>query len=159
MKIAIGNDHAGTEYKKEIQKMLLEDNHVINNHGTDDDKSVDYPDHIHPVASQVENNEVDFGIIHPVASQVENNEVDFGIIICGSGNGANMTANKHQKIRSALCWSKEIATLSRTHNNANILSIPSRFVSLNEAKEMVNSFLNTSFEGGRHETRVNKIPK
>ena len=142
MKIAIGNDHAGTEYKKEIQKMLLEDNHVINNHGTDDDKSVDYPDHI-----------------HPVASQVENNEVDFGIIICGSGNGANMTANKHQKIRSALCWSKEIATLSRTHNNANILSIPSRFVSLNEAKEMVNSFLNTNFEGGRHETRVNKIPK
>ena len=142
MKIAIGNDHTGTEYKKEIQKMLLEDNHVINNHGTDDDKSVDYPDHI-----------------HPVASQVENNEVDFGIIICGSGNGANMTANKHQKIRSALCWSKEIATLSRTHNNANILSIPSRFVSLNEAKEMVNSFLNTSFEGGRHETRVNKIPK
>ena len=142
MKIAIGNDHAVTEYKKEIQKMLLEDNHVINNHGTDDDKSVDYPDHI-----------------HPVASQVENNEVDFGIIICGSGNGANMTANKHQKIRSALCWSKEIATLSRTHNNANILSIPSRFVSLNEAKEMVNSFLNTSFEGGRHQTRVNKIPK
>ena len=142
MKIAIGNDHAGTEYKKEIQKMLLEDNHVINNHGTDDDKSVDYPDHI-----------------HPVASQVENNEVDFGIIICGSGNGANMTANKHQKIRSALCWNKEIATLSRTHNNANILSIPSRFVSLNEAKEMVNSFLNTSFEGGRHQTRVNKIPK
>ena len=142
MKIAIGNDHAGTEYKKEIQKMLLEDNHVINNHGTDDDKSVDYPDHI-----------------HPVASQVENNEVDFGIIICGSGNGANMTANKHQKIRSALCWSKEIATMSRTHNNANILSIPSRFVSLNEAKEMVNSFLNTSFEGGRHQTRVNKIPK
>jgi len=142
MKIAIGNDHAGTEYKKEIQKMLLEDNHVINNHGTDDDKSVDYPDHI-----------------HPVASQVEKNEVDFGIIICGSGNGANMTANKHQKIRSALCWSKEIATLSRTHNNANILSIPSRFVSLNEAKEMVNSFLNTNFEGGRHETRVNKIPK
>ncbi|MBT4960227.1 ribose 5-phosphate isomerase B [Flavobacteriaceae bacterium] len=142
MKIAIGNDHAGTEYKKEIQKMLLEDNHVINNHGTDDDKSVDYPDHI-----------------HPVASQVENNEVDFGIIICGSGNGANMTANKHQKIRSALCWNKEIATLSRTHNNANILSIPSRFVSLKEAKEMVNSFLNTSFEGGRHQTRVNKIPK
>ena len=142
MKIAIGNDHAGTEYKKEIQKMLLEDNHVINNHGTDDDKSVDYPDHI-----------------HPVASQIENNEVDFGIIICGSGNGANMTANKHQKIRSALCWSKEIAILSRTHNNANILSIPSRFVSLNEAKEMVNSFLNTSFEGGRHQTRVNKIPK
>ena len=142
MKIAIGNDHAGTEYKKEIQKMLLEDNHVINNHGTDDDKSVDYPDHI-----------------HPVASQVENNEVDFGIIICGSGNGANMTANKHQKIRSALCWNNEIAKLARTHNNANILSIPSRFVSLKAAIEMVETFIKTEFEGGRHLTRINKIPK
>ena len=120
MNIAIGNDHAGTEYKQEIKKMLLSEKHIVNNHGTNNNDSVDYPDHI-----------------HPVASQVENNEVDFGIIICGSGNGANMTANKHQKIRSALCWNKEIAELSRTHNNANILSIPSRFVSLKEAKEMV----------------------
>ena len=142
MNIAIGNDHAGTEYKQEIKKMLLSENHNVNNHGTDSNNSVDYPDHI-----------------HPVAKQVENNEVDFGIIICGSGNGANMTANKHQKIRSALCWNKEIAKLSRTHNNANILSIPSRFVSLKEAKEMVKVFLNTDFEGGRHLTRVNKIPK
>ena len=142
MNIAIGNDHAGTEYKQEIKKMLLSENHNVNNHGTDNNQSVDYPDHI-----------------HPVAKQVENNEVDFGIIICGSGNGANMTANKHQKIRSALCWSKEIAELSRTHNNANVLSIPSRFVSLKEAKEMVKVFLNTGFEGGRHLTRVNKIPK
>jgi ribose 5-phosphate isomerase B len=142
MKIAIGNDHAGTEYKKEIQKLLLKDGHSVNNHGTDNNNSVDYPDHI-----------------HPVAKQVEKGEVDFGIIICGSGNGANMTANKHQKVRSALCWSKEIAELSRTHNNANILSIPSRFVSLSEAIEMVKTFLNTSFEGGRHLTRVNKISK
>ena len=142
MNIAIGNDHAGTEYKQEIKKMLLSENHNVNNHGTDSNNSVDYPDHI-----------------HPVAKQVENNEVDFGIIICGSGNGANMTANKHQKIRSALCWNKEIAVLSRTHNNANILSIPSRFVSLKEAKDMVKVFLNTDFEGGRHLTRVNKIPK
>ena len=142
MNIAIGNDHAGTEYKQEIKKMLLSENHNVNNHGTDNNQSVDYPDHI-----------------HPVAKQVENNEVDFGIIICGSGNGANMTANKHQKIRSALCWNKEIAVLSRTHNNANVLSIPSRFVSLKEAKEMVKVFLSTGFEGGRHLTRVNKIPK
>ena len=142
MNIAIGNDHAGTEYKQEIKKMLLSENHNVNNHGTDSNNSVDYPDHI-----------------HPVAKQVENNEVDFGIIICGSGNGANMTANKHQKIRSALCWNKEITELSRTHNNANILSIPSRFVSLKEAKDMVKVFLNTDFEGGRHITRVNKIPK
>ncbi|MDC1336405.1 ribose 5-phosphate isomerase B [Flavobacteriaceae bacterium] len=142
MKIAIGNDHAGTEYKKVIQKLLLKNGHSVNNHGTDSNNSVDYPDHI-----------------HPVAKQVENNVVDFGIIICGSGNGANMTANKHQKVRSALCWSKEIAELSRTHNNANILSIPSRFVSLSEAVEMVKTFLNTSFEGGRHLTRVNKISR
>ena len=142
MNIAIGNDHAGTEYKEEIKKMLLSENHNVNNHGTDNNQSVDYPDHI-----------------HPVAKQVENNEVDFGIIICGSGNGANMTANKHQKIRSALCWNKEIEELSRTHNNANVLSIPSRFVSLKEAKEMVKVFLSTGFEGGRHLTRVNKIPK
>ena len=142
MKIAIGNDHAGTEYKKEIHKTLLKGGHSVNNHGTDNNNSVDYPDHI-----------------HPVAEQVDKGEVDFGIIICGSGNGANMTANKHQKVRSALCWSKEIAELSRTHNNANILSIPSRFVGLSEAVEMVKAFLNTSFEGGRHLTRVNKISR
>ena len=141
MNIAIGNDHAGTEYKQEIKKMLLSEKHIVNNHGTNNNDSVDYPDHI-----------------HPVASQVENNEVDFGIIICGSGNGANMTANKHQKIRSALCWNKEIAELARTHNDANILSIPSRFVTLNDAIEMVEVFIKTHFEGGRHEKRINKIP-
>ena len=142
MKIAIGNDHAGTNYKNEIEKFLIKKNITVVNHGTNNNESVDYADYI-----------------HPVAKQVGSKQVDIGIIICGSGNGANMTANKHQKIRSALCWNKEIAKLSRTHNNANILSIPSRFVSLKESLEMVEVFLNTEFEGGRHLKRINKIPK
>ena len=142
MKISIGNDHAGTEYKKEIIKHLKKNKIKVINNGTDENKSVDYPDYI-----------------HPVARQVENKESSFGIIVCGSGNGANMTANKHQKIRSALCWTKEIAILARTHNNANILSIPSRFVSLQASIEMVDVFLKTEFEGGRHLLRINKIPK
>ena len=142
MKISIGNDHAGTEYKKEIVKYLETKKIEVINNGTNGEESVDYPDHI-----------------HPVASQIENGESEAGIIICGSGNGANMTANKHQKIRAALCWNKEIAELARTHNNANILSIPSRFVALGTAIEMVETFINTKFEGGRHLTRINKIPK
>ena len=142
MKIAIGNDHAGTNYKNEIEKFLIKKNIKVVNHGTNNNESVDYADHI-----------------HPVANQVESKEVDMGIIICGSGNGANMTANKYQKIRSALCWNKEIAELSRTHNDANILSIPSRFVSLKESLEIVEVFLKTEFEGGRHLKRINKIPK
>ncbi|MBT7320496.1 MAG: ribose 5-phosphate isomerase B [Flavobacteriaceae bacterium] len=141
MKIAIGNDHAGTYYKKEIVKVLKNKQIIVYNHGTNKNESVDYADHI-----------------HPVAEQVEKKEVDKGIIICGSGNGANMTANKHQQIRSALCWNKEIAELARTHNDANILSIPSRFVTLNDAIEMVEVFIKTDFEGGRHEKRINKIP-
>jgi ribose 5-phosphate isomerase B len=141
MKIAIGNDHAGTYYKKEIVKVLKNKQITVYNHGTNKNESVDYADHI-----------------HPVAEQVEKKEVDKGIIICGSGNGANMTANKHQQIRSALCWNKEIAALARTHNDANILSIPSRFVTLNDAIEMVEVFIKTDFEGGRHEKRINKIP-
>jgi ribose 5-phosphate isomerase B len=141
MKIAIGNDHAGTYYKKEIVKVLKNKQITVYNHGTNKNESVDYADHI-----------------HPVAEQVEKKEVDKGIIICGSGNGANMTANKHQQIRSALCWNKEIAELARMHNDANILSIPSRFVTLNDAIEMVEVFIKTEFEGGRHEKRINKIP-
>jgi len=142
MKIAIGNDHAGTNYKNEIEKFLIKKKITVINHGTNNNVSVDYADYI-----------------HPVAKQVVSKQVDLGIIICGTGNGANMTANKHQKIRSALCWNKEIAELSRTHNNANILSIPSRFVSLKESLEMVEVFINTEFEGGRHLKRINKIPK
>lgn len=142
MKISIGNDHAGTDYKNEIIKHLELKKIETTNNGTNSNESVDYPDYV-----------------HPVAMQVEKKESSFGIIVCGSGNGANMTANKHQKIRSALCWNKEIAELARTHNNANILSIPSRFVSLQTAIEMVDVFLETEFEGGRHLLRINKIPK
>lgn len=141
MKISIGNDHAGTEYKELLQKELENWGHTVINYGTDSEDSVDYPD-----------------FVHPVAEDVENKKSDFGVIICGSGNGANMTANKHQGIRSALCWKVEIAKLARSHNNANILSIPARFVSKDLALEMLSAFLNTEFEGGRHQRRIDKIP-
>jgi len=140
MKLSIGNDHAGTEYKYAILSFLEGEGHSVINHGTDEENSVDYPD-----------------FIHPVANDVVEGKVNFGIIICGSGNGANMTANKHQKVRSALCWTKEITELARQHNDANILSIPARYVSKVQAIEMVKTFLNTKFEGGRHQTRVEKI--
>lgn len=140
MKIAIGNDHAGTEYKNTILKYLQSEGYEVINYGTDTEESVDYPD-----------------FVHPVADDVENQKVDFGIIICGSGNGANMTANKHQKVRSALCWTKEITALAREHNDANVLSIPARFTSEPQALEMVKIFLSTKFEGGRHQRRVEKI--
>lgn len=141
MKISIGNDHAGPAYKNEIIKYLESLGHQVSNKGTDTTESVDYPD-----------------FIHPVADDVATEQVDLGIIICGSGNGAAMTANKHQKIRAALCWNKETATLARLHNNANIISLPARFISLEEALEMVGLFVSTDFEGGRHQTRVEKIP-
>ena len=140
MKIAIGNDHAGTEYKFEIIKYLQNKGYKVLNFGTNSIESVDYPD-----------------FIHPVANEVEKGEVDFGIIICGSGNGAQMTANKHQDIRAALCWNNELVSLARQHNNANILSIPARFVSIHQALGFVDIFLNTKFEGGRHQNRVQKI--
>ena len=140
MQISIGNDHAGTLYKQQIVKYLKAKGYIVVNHGTDSDDSVDYPD-----------------FIHPVAKDIEAGKSNFGIIICGSGNGANMTANKHQDIRSALCWNNEIVELSRQHNNANILSIPARFVSVQQAIKFVEIFLETPFEGGRHKRRVNKI--
>ena len=140
MNISIGNDHAGTEYKFAIVEFLKSKGIEVTNYGTNSSDSVDYPE-----------------FIHPVADDVENNKADFGIIICGSGNGANMTANKHQGVRSALCWTKEISGLARQHNNANILSIPARFTALPQAIEIVDTFLNTTFEGGRHENRVSKI--
>ena len=141
MKIAIGNDHAGTEYKETIVAYLESKGIEVINYGTNNEESVDYPD-----------------FVHPVASDVENKKVDSGIIICGSGNGASMTANKHQGVRCALCWTAEITKLAREHNNANILSIPARFVSQTQAVDMVDVFLNTKFEGGRHQNRVEKIP-
>lgn len=140
MNISIGNDHAGTNYKLELLTYLTNLGHNVINHGTDDEDSMDYPD-----------------TIHPVAEDVSNHKVDIGIIICGSGNGANMTANKHKNIRSALCWNSDIATLARQHNDANILSLPARFISLEEAKEIVSLFLSTEFEGGRHQRRIDKI--
>ncbi len=140
MKIAIGNDHAGPAYKQAIVNHLENLGHTIINHGTDSFDSVDYPD---------------FG--HLVAHDVVTRTADFGIVICGSGNGIAMTANKHQDIRAALCWTKEIAFLARTHNDANILSIPARFTAIPQVLEMVDTFLQTPFEGGRHAQRVDKI--
>lgn len=140
MKISIGNDHAGTEYKNAVIELLKSRNTEVINHGTDSEESVDYPD-----------------FVHPVAKDVEDKKADFGIIICGSGNGANMTANKHQSVRSALCWTKEIAALAREHNDANVLSIPARYTSREQALEMVKIFLDTPFAGGRHSRRVEKI--
>ena len=140
MKIAIGNDHAGPAYKEAIITFLESKRIIVSNYGTDTKDSVDYPD-----------------FIHPVANDVATNKVDLGIIICGSGNGAAMTANKYKEIRAALCWNKELTELARLHNNANILSIPARYTSIPQVLAMVDVFLNTKFEGGRHQTRVDKI--
>ncbi|ESU30025.1 rpiB protein [Flavobacterium limnosediminis JC2902] len=140
MKISIGNDHAGPDYKKAIAEHLEAKGYTIINHGTDTFDSVDYPD---------------FG--HAVANDVENGTANFGIIICGSGNGIAISANKHQGVRAALCWMNEIAALARQHNDANVISIPARYTNIKQAVEMVDTFLTTDFEGGRHATRVNKI--
>ena len=140
MKIAIGNDHAGPAYKEAIITFLESKGIIVSNYGTDTKDSVDYPD-----------------FIHPVANDVAINKVDLGIIICGSGNGAAMTANKYKEVRAALCWNKELTELARLHNNANILSIPARYTSIPQVLAMVDVFLNTKFEGGRHQTRVDKI--
>lgn len=141
MTISIGNDHAGTEYKFAIKTLLESKGITVKNYGTDTNDSVDYAD-----------------FVHPVAEDVEANTSEFGILICGSANGVAMTANKHQKIRAGLCWNKEIVHLIRRHNNANILCIPARFTAIPQALEMVDVFLNTEFEGGRHQNRINKIP-
>jgi len=141
MTISIGNDHAGVEYKKQIIDYLKNKNLEIINHGTNTIESVDYPD-----------------FIHPVAQDIKKGKAAIGIIICGSGNGAAMTANKHKEIRAALCWDVELSKLSRLHNNANILSLPARFISINKTLQIIEAFLNTKFEGGRHLKRINKIP-
>ncbi|MFD2583219.1 ribose 5-phosphate isomerase B [Pedobacter vanadiisoli] len=138
IKIAIGADHAGFEYK-EILKDFLQD-YEVKDFGTSTADSVDYPD-----------------FAHPVASAVESGEFTYGILLCGSANGVAITANKHQGIRAGLCWENEVASLVRQHNNANVLCIPARFVSEDEAKKITETFLTTAFEGGRHQDRVEKI--
>ena len=138
--IAIGSDHAGYEFKIALVEFLEEKGFQVKDMGVYENKSVDYPD-----------------FAHPVAYAVEKREVSAGILICGSGNGVAITANKHQGIRAALCWTPEISKLARLHNNANVICLPARFVSIAEAKEMVEVFLCTDFEGGRHQARVDKI--
>jgi len=138
--IPIGADHAGFELKSAVIQHLEAAGYEMKDFGCYSEESIDYPD---------------FG--HPVAEMVEENEGMLGILICGSGNGINMTANKHQGVRSALCWKKELAELARLHNNANIIALPARFISEVEGLEMVDTFLSTDFEGGRHERRVGKI--
>ena len=142
MNILISNDHAGVELKNAVNSFLKNNGYVVENLGDNLGKSVDYPD-----------------IIHPLAKEISNNKNKKGIIMCGTGNGVSMVANKYKGVRAGLCWSKEIAELIRKHNDANILSLPARFLSIKEALEIVEVFLKTDFEGGRHERRVNKIDK
>ena len=142
MRISIGNDHAGVEYKNYIKEYLLDKNIEVNNYGTDSLDSVDYPD-----------------FAHPVSNDVNEKKSDLGILICGSGNGVCMTANKYKNVRAALCWNKELALLSKSHNNANIVCIPARFIEKEEALDIIKTFISEEFEGGRHERRVNKISK
>lgn len=140
MNISIGNDHAGTVYKFRIIEFLKSKNIEVTNYGTDAVSSVDYPD-----------------FVHPVAKDVESKKSTYGILICGSANGVAMTANKYANIRAGICWSNEIVSLIRQHNNANILCIPARFTEIEDVLKMVDTFLNTEFKGGRHQNRINKI--
>ena len=140
MKIAIGADHAGFELKSLIKKWLEPQVDVLMDLGTHSEESVDYPD-----------------FAHAVAVEVEKGNYELGILICGSGLGVDMTANKHQGIRSALCWNKEISKLAKSHNNANVICLPGRFISFETAKEILDIFFKTEFEDGRHNRRINKI--
>jgi len=141
MKIAIACDHAGYEYKERLVKYLREKGHEVKDFGAYSAESMDYPN-----------------TAHPMAAAVEAGEYERGIAICGSGNGISMTANKHQGIRCALCWNMELAALARQHNNANVVGLPARFIAYEEAQNVVDVFLSTDFEGGRHQRRVEKIP-
>lgn len=141
LKLAIGSDHAGFALKAELIEMLEAEGLVVVDHGTNGPESVDYPDSA-----------------HKVAEDVADHRVDMGIVICGSGNGVNMTANKHQGVRSAIAWNESVAELARAHNDANVLALPARFIDPETAKRIVERFLSTAFEGGRHQRRVQKIP-
>jgi ribose 5-phosphate isomerase B len=140
MKIAIGSDHAGFELKEKLKNYLIKKGVELKDFGTYSTDRADYPD-----------------FAHPVAEAVETKKSDFGIVICGSGNGVNMTANRHHGVRSALCWNAEIAVLARQHNDANVMALPARFIDEKEAEKCVDAFLSTPFEGGRHTDRVTKI--
>jgi ribose 5-phosphate isomerase B len=140
--IPIAADHAGYELKQEIIKYLKDINYTVKDYGTNSLDSCDYPDYI-----------------HPLASAINNGEYTQGIIICGSANGVSITANKYENVRSAICWLPQIAALARQHNDANILALPSRFVKISDALIIVDTFLATAFEGGRHQTRVDKIKR
>lgn len=138
--IALGSDHAGFDFKERFKDRLEHQGYKVKDFGTYSADSVDYPD-----------------FAHPVSSAVEKKEFDFGILVCGSANGVAITANKHQGIRAAICWTEEIASLARQHNNANIVCIPARFIELQAGEKIIDKFLNTAFEGGRHAMRVGKI--
>lgn len=140
MKVAIGADHAGVAYKSKLIDYLKGKGFEVENHGTDSEDSVDYPD-----------------FAHPVAESVESGKTELGVLICGSANGVAMAANKHQGIRAAICWNEELAALAKQHNNANVLCLPARFIAYELAEKITDSFFETTFEGGRHERRVNKI--
>jgi ribose 5-phosphate isomerase B len=140
MKIGMGSDHAGYEYKGALTKWLDSHGSAVNDVGADTSDSADYAD-----------------FAHPVARLVENGEVDLGVLICGSANGVAITANKHQGIRAAICWTGELASLARRHNDANVLCLPARFITLSNAEDILDTFLSTSFEEGRHRIRVGKI--
>ena len=142
MNILVSNDHAGVELKNAVKELVESKGYVVENLGDNSGESVDYPD-----------------IIHPLAKKISQNREKKGIIMCGTGNGVSMVANKYEGVRAGLCWNKKIAALIRQHNDANILSLPARFLSIKEALEIVEVFLETDFEGGRHERRVDKIDK
>jgi len=140
MKIAIGGDHAGFDYKSRIVAFLKNAGNEVLDFGPETDASVDYPDHV-----------------HPLAEAIEKGKVDLGILICGSGNGVAMAANKHEGIRAAICWNQDLAALARQHNDANVICLGARFLAYEYAEEIVDTFLKTDFEGGRHQRRVDKI--
>lgn len=140
MKVGMASDHAGFELKAALKEYLSAKGYEVLDYGTDSGESVDYPD-----------------FAHPLANSVEQGAVSFGIAICGTGNGICMTANKHQGVRGALCWIPEIAALAKQHNNANVLAMPARFISVDQAKEILDAYMNASFEGGRHQRRIDKI--
>ncbi|HET8858594.1 ribose 5-phosphate isomerase B [Marivirga sp.] len=140
MKVAIGGDHAGFEYKQQLIELLKKEGHEVKDFGPNSDASVDYPDHV-----------------HPLATAIENKEATLGVLLCGSANGVAITANKHQDIRAAIAWEEELASLARQHNDANVICIPARFIDYQKAVSIVNTFLSTDFEGGRHGRRVDKM--